>query len=100
MTKKEKRQDYLLRKRYGITLTEYRKMLRKQKYKCAICGKHYKEFKRALAVDHNHKTGRIRGLLCLYDNSRLMKYLRDNKKRTKGLVKYLQRAIKEDTLWQ
>lgn len=100
MTKKEKRQDYLLRRRYGITLVEYKKMLRKQKYKCAICGKHYKEFKRALAVDHNHKTGRIRGLLCLYDNSRLMKYLRDSKKRTKGLVKYLQRAIKEDTLWR
>jgi hypothetical protein len=32
--------------------------------KCAICGKHESEFKNRLAVDHNHKTGLVRGLLC------------------------------------
>jgi DNA-directed RNA polymerase subunit RPC12/RpoP len=100
MTKKEKRQDYLLRKRYDITLLEYKKLLRKQKYKCAICGKPQSELKKRMDVDHSHKTNFIRGLLCPYCNRKLLAFLRDNKKRAKGLIKYLQRAIKEDTLWQ
>ena len=36
--------------------------------KCAICGKSEYEFKRKLAVDHNHRTMIVRGLLCYYDN--------------------------------
>jgi hypothetical protein len=32
--------------------------------RCGICGKPGKSFKKKLAVDHSHKTGRIRGLLC------------------------------------
>lgn len=59
----------------------------KQKGCCAICGKHQREFKRRLNVDHNHKTGQVRGLLCYRCNkfivgrhdyqsaSRLLKYL-------------------------
>jgi len=35
-----------------------------QKGCCAICGKHQRMFKRRLNLDHNHKTGQIRGLLC------------------------------------
>ena len=100
MNEKNKRKDYLLRKRYDITLKEYRKILQSQKYKCAICGKKQKDEKKAFAVDHNHLTGWIRGLLCCYCNSRLMKYLRDSKQRTIGLIKYLQTAIKEDKEWQ
>ena len=37
---------------------------RKQDGCCAICKKPQVEFKRAFAVDHDHKTGEIRGLLC------------------------------------
>jgi Recombination endonuclease VII len=32
--------------------------------KCGVCGKAESEFKNRLAVDHNHKTGQVRGLLC------------------------------------
>lgn len=35
---------------------------------CAICKRHESEFKKRLAVDHSHKTGRVRGLLCFYCN--------------------------------
>jgi len=45
--------------RYNLTDEQYQKMLNEQGRKCAIC----KEQKR-LCVDHCHKTGKIRGLLC------------------------------------
>ncbi len=49
-------------KRYGITVEQYDAMLRQQNGLCAICGRAPKRFR--LAVDHDHETGEIRGLLC------------------------------------
>jgi hypothetical protein len=46
-------------------------MFGEQKGCCAICGKHRSEFKNGLAVDHDHKTGKIRKLLCIKCNVRL-----------------------------
>lgn len=43
---------------------ERQKLSDKQGGKCGVCGKDEKEFKNRLAVDHNHKTGQVRGLLC------------------------------------
>jgi len=40
--------------------------------KCSICQKSRDKFKNSLAVDHNHKTGQIRGLLCFYCNKRVV----------------------------
>ena len=39
---------------------------------CAICKKPGSAFKKRLSVDHNHRSGRIRGLLCYYCNRRLV----------------------------
>ncbi|TXH11588.1 MAG: hypothetical protein E6R04_01480 [Spirochaetes bacterium] len=52
-----------LKTRYGLTLHEYELLLKEQDGKCAICGEVCSTGKR-LAVDHDHKTGRVRGLLC------------------------------------
>src|SRR6476469_6189244 len=50
-----------LKRTYGITFEEYDFMLDRQNGVCAICkGVHG----RRLAVDHNHETGKVRGLLC------------------------------------
>lgn len=57
-------------KTFGLTLEEYDKMLKEQKGVCAICGKINKSGNR-LSVDHNHLTGRVRGLLCTTCNSAL-----------------------------
>jgi len=87
--------DKYLQRTYGITLKQYNTMLRKQRYKCAICGKKSKDSKIAFDVDHDHLRGIIRGLLCRYCNSRVLKYLHDNVVIGKGLVKYLSNWIKE-----
>lgn len=53
-----------LRRTYDITDHEYAMMLEAQQHKCKICGKHELELKRKLDIDHDHRTGKVRGLLC------------------------------------
>jgi hypothetical protein len=48
---------------YGLTTDEYYDLLAFQSGVCMVCSKKCKSG-RALAVDHDHKTGKIRGLLC------------------------------------
>lgn len=60
-----------LRRNYNLTVEQYNKMLEQQKHCCAICGKHASKFKRRLHVDHDHKTGQIRALLCTKCNPTL-----------------------------
>jgi 23S rRNA G2445 N2-methylase RlmL len=58
-----------LKHAYKISIEEYEKKLKEQNYCCAICNKHRDEFKRNLSIDHNHKTGAVRGLLCVICNT-------------------------------
>jgi hypothetical protein len=60
---KIQRKSYLKRL-YNITLEEYEQKLKEQNYCCAICKRHQSKFKKKLHVDHNHKTGKVRDLLC------------------------------------
>jgi 5-methylcytosine-specific restriction endonuclease McrA len=53
-----------LRRRYGITPQFYDELLLKQDYKCAICRKPSSECRKGLSIDHDHATGKVRGLLC------------------------------------
>jgi hypothetical protein len=66
-----------LKKYFGITVEQYNFILDKQNGCCNMCKKHHSEFKRALAVDHDHSTGLIRGLLC-HSCNRGLGYLHDN----------------------
>ena len=63
-----RKRDAYLQKKYGISLIQYNKKLKNQMWSCDICKKHRSSFKKSLAVDHNHKTGVIRGLLCYFCN--------------------------------
>lgn len=58
----------LLFRKYGITLERYNEILKSQNYCCAICDRNETEFTNKLAVDHNHKSKNIRGLLCFHCN--------------------------------
>ena len=53
-----------VKRKFGLTPEQYDTMFEDQKGCCAICGRPQSELKRALAVDHDRKTDRIRGLLC------------------------------------
>jgi len=53
---------------YGVTPEQYDEMLRQQGHACAICNVDETQLLKALAVDHDHKTGKVRGLLCINCN--------------------------------
>lgn len=60
----QKSKSSWLKYKYGITIEEYDNMLFLQNYSCAICLRPRDELKKDLAVDHDHETNTIRGLLC------------------------------------
>mgnify|MGYP001618153116 CR=1 FL=1 len=55
-------------KQYGLSLEEYETLFRKQNGVCAICGLAETRTQNgrvyAISVDHDHRTGKVRGLLC------------------------------------
>jgi len=59
-----------LRQRYGITVEEYERLFVQQGGLCVICRRTSTDG-RSLAVDHDHATGRVRGLLCVTCNVRI-----------------------------
>ena len=77
--------DYM--SKYNITLKDYDEMFDKQDGVCAICK--LPEITRRLAVDHNHKTGKVRGLLCTGCNIALG-HIKDNPERLENMKMYLE----------
>lgn len=76
-------------RRYGISRAGYDRMLMEQHGVCAICGG--TDGTRKLAVDHDHETGRVRGLLCTRCNVGLG-YFRDARNVLENAISYLDRA--------
>ena len=66
--------DGYLRRTYGITIDEYDRLLASQSGGCAICGG--QSGGKNLAVDHDHKTGAVRGLLCKRHNTAIARWIR------------------------
>jgi hypothetical protein len=59
---KTRQRDVYLKNKFGISLVQYNDMYQVQKGRCAVCRN--KQKGKVLAVDHDHKTGRVRALLC------------------------------------
>ena len=74
-----------LKRKYGITLDDYNSMLEAQGGRCAIC---HQEKSETLAVDHDHKTGKVRGLLCGHCNN-VIGFAEDKIELLESAIKYL-----------
>lgn len=77
-----------LLKKYNLTMEEYNQLLEKQNGLCAGCGKHKDSFKNPLSVDHDHRTSKIRGLLCQPCNL-ILGNAKDNPVTLQRLIYYL-----------
>ena len=77
-----------LKHTYKISIEEYEQKLKEQNYSCAICNRHRDEFKRNLSVDHDHKTGKVRKLLCTQCN-RILGLVKEDIKILESLIKYI-----------
>jgi hypothetical protein len=59
----------VLKRNFGIDIAQYNAMFEAQAGRCAICDRHASEFKKSLAVDHCHASGKVRSLLCHHCNT-------------------------------
>lgn len=79
----EQRRAWNLKHKYGMTVSEYEKMLIDQNNKCKIC-----QEVSDLVIDHNHKTGIVRGLLCHHCNT-MLGLAKDSPQILEGAIAYL-----------
>src|SRR5206468_1858620 len=73
------------RAKFNMTAGEYNELFDSQEGRCAICKRHQSEFSKSFAIDHNHDTGKIRGLLCHQCNTALG-MLRENPEAIKEML--------------
>lgn len=78
---------YDLARRYNLSKEDYQDIWDKQEGKCAICGKFFDK-KNIPHIDHNHKTKKVRGLLCRMCNWGIG-HFNDDKKLLLKAIKYL-----------
>jgi len=88
ITHKNEHRNNQLKTDFNITLDEYNEILLKQNNKCAICGKS-KNGNKVMCVDHDHNTGKIRGLLCSRCNLGIGSFT-DDIDLLKKAIKYLE----------
>lgn len=89
--KKEQREkafDRRLRKTYGITAKQYWQLWEFQGGRCYLCRRATGAVKR-LAVDHDHRSGVVRGLLCSRDNLDVVGHSRDDPEYFRRGIEYL-----------
>ena len=80
--------DWQRLKKYGLDRQSYQELLIKQKGKCVLC---LREFSSTPHIDHDHETGKVRGLLCYPCNSGLGQF-EDDIDRLKRAIKYLKQS--------
>jgi len=85
-----------VKKTYGITFKELEKRIKNQNSRCPICKRDFKDLSesgrsndRYPRIDHNHKTGEIRGILCDLCNRMLLGSIDDNIFILINAIKYL-----------
>ena len=87
-TRKSTAQEQRWLKTYGITAQDYWAIYEFQNRVCAICQRATGTTKR-LSVDHCHRTGKVRGLLCGVCNAKVLGHLRDSTDALRRAIYYL-----------
>lgn len=82
------RKSEKLQLRYGLSYDQWETMREKENYRCMICSISEDELGRKLDVDHCHKSGKVRGLLCNQCNT-MLGHAKDNLSILEAAVKYL-----------
>lgn len=77
-----------LKLNFGLDWDDYSMLFECQDRRCAICGGRPRKY--MLAVDHDHKTGEIRGLLCSKCNHKLLGSANDDPERLRRAADYLE----------
>ena len=73
------KRDSYLRRRFGVTEAKYDELFNKQGRRCAICGIGRAAGQKSFPLDHDHKTGECRGILCFRCNKALIgRYRREH----------------------
>ncbi len=80
---------YNLKRIYGISLSDWHEMFEKQGMRCAICGTD-KPLGRGWQTDHNHKTGKLRQILCHHCNSGIGHFM-ENPEIIRSALSYLEK---------
>lgn len=78
---------------YGLSLDDIEEMNKAQNYMCALCDIHISDLtgkKKKLCVDHDHVTGKVRGLLCESCNT-VLGMAKDNTETLNRAVAYIER---------
>jgi hypothetical protein len=78
-------------RKYGLSVLGYRQLLAQQNGVCAIC----REPDRELVVDHDHKTKRVRALLCGHCNSAIG-FLRESPLLARAAAIYLEQQLAKE----
>jgi len=88
----ERQRDNHLKRLYGISEEEYDNLLVSQDFRCAVCREESKTLGKnaRLHVDHDHLTGRVRGLLC-YACNIAIGFLEEDPERVQKIMDYLER---------
>lgn len=87
--RRSKNRQYSLKNNYGLTIEDVERMLLEQNHSCKICGLFEGDAPKCrLYVDHNHTTGRVRGLLCQNCNNSLG-HAKENLDTLYAMIEYL-----------
>lgn len=89
---KEDNRKKTLKRKYSLSHENWLEIWKNQSGKCAICGEVFNNPSDA-CVDHNHETGKVRGLLCKKCNLALGLF-NDDIKNMMTAVEYLEKEVK------
>jgi hypothetical protein len=87
-------EDYARWHNYHLSVTEYNRLLTQQNGVCAICREPERE-ERSLSVDHDHRTGRVRSLLCSGCN-KAIGFLRESPLLARAAATYLEQQLTKE----